>query len=61
MKRSIFLPKIQVDYFNNILFNGDSSVIYHLYVNDEFYRAFNSHDELEAAITAIVNVELTGV
>lgn len=61
MKRSITLPTIRIDYFNTVLFDGSTTVMYHLYVNGEFYRAYNSHDDLEIAVNAIAHVELTGV
>lgn len=61
MKRSITLPKIKVDSFITMLVDESTSTIYHVYVNDEFYRAFNDRNDMIFAIELLFQNELRGI
>ena len=61
MKRSVTLPQITIDSFNTVLVSGDSSIIYHVYVNGEFYRALSSREELNNLLNLFIQNELGGI
>jgi hypothetical protein len=61
MKRSISFPIIQVDSFITQLVEGTTSCIYHVYVNDQFYRACGSKDEVKQIIASVIENELGGI
>jgi len=61
MKRSILIPIIKVDSFVTQLVDNSTSSIYHVYVNDRFYRACGSKDEVKQIISAVIDDELGGI
>lgn len=61
MKRSVVIPIIQVDSFITQLVEGTTSCIYHVYVNDKFYRACGSKEEVKQIISAVIDNEIGGI
>ena len=61
MKRSVIIPIIKVDSFITQLVEGTTSCIYHVYVNDNFYRACGSKEEVKKIISAVIDTEIGGI
>lgn len=58
MKKTFNFPTIRVEQFTSPVISGDTVVMYHLYVNGNFYRAFSSQDDLIQFLQSFVKVNL---
>ena len=58
MKKTFNFPSIRVDQFTSPVISGDSVIMYHLYVNGNFYRAFSSQEDLIQFLQSFVKVNL---
>ncbi len=58
MKKTFNFPSIRVEQFTSPVISGDAVIMYHLYVNGNFYRAFSSQDDLIQFLQSFVKVNL---
>ena len=58
MKKTVNFPSIRVEQFTSPVISGDTVIMYHLYVNGNFYRAFSSQDDLIQFLQSFVKVNL---
>lgn len=58
MKKTFNFPSIRVEQFTSHVISGDTVIMYHLYVNGNFYRAFSSQDDLIQFLQSFVKVNL---
>lgn len=58
MKKTFSFPSIRVEQFTSPVISGDTVIMYHLYVNGNFYRAFSSQDDLIQFLQSFVKVNL---
>lgn len=58
MKKTFNFPSIRVEQFTSPVISGDTVIMYHLYVNGNFYRAFSSQDDLIHFLQSFVKVNL---
>lgn len=61
MKRIVNLPKIKVEAFITYLVDNNVSTIYHVYIDDKFYRACGSYDEVNLLLAMVIHDELAEV
>lgn len=57
MRKTIQFPIIKIDSFTYHYVDGDSSQVFHIYVNDQFYRAVNSREEVQSIISILMQSE----
>ena len=58
MKKTFNFPSIRVEQFTSPVISGYTVIMYHLYVNGNFYRAFSSQEDLIQFLQSFVKVNL---
>lgn len=58
MKKTYNFPIIRVDEFISCVLSGEDVRMYHLYVDNNFYRSFSSKDELVDFLNTFNKVNL---